>query len=144
MCDLGRAGGLRRPFQLRERYYRVRIFGIVSPLAALLLYALVYATLTAESANREKDWFFRLSLSILAMTVPFLVTLTGFQARPSERIAIATPAFADKESACWRRSFMARANCGLPGADPFRKRPECQKRARPHRVTPDFGTASSG
>jgi thiol-disulfide isomerase/thioredoxin len=56
--------------------YRVPISGIVSPLAALLLYALVYATLTGASADREKDWLFRLSLSTLAMTVPLLVTLT--------------------------------------------------------------------
>lgn len=55
--------------------YRVLISGIVSPLAALLLYALVYATLTAVSADREKDWLFRLSFSTLAMTGPFLVTL---------------------------------------------------------------------
>ena len=54
---------------------RVLISGIVSPLAAFCLYALVYATLTAASADREKDWLFRLSLSTLAMTVPFLVTL---------------------------------------------------------------------
>jgi len=56
--------------------YRVLIFGIVSPLAALLLYALVYATLTRFSADLEKDWAFRLSLSSLAMIVPFLFTLT--------------------------------------------------------------------
>lgn len=59
--------------------YRVLISGIVSPLAALLLYALVYATLTAASADREKDWLFRLSLSILAMTVPFLVTAASMR-----------------------------------------------------------------
>ncbi|MGA7138337.1 MAG: TlpA disulfide reductase family protein [Terriglobales bacterium] len=55
--------------------YRVLISGIVSPLAAFFLYALVYATLTAISADREKDWLFRLSLSTLAMTLPLLVTL---------------------------------------------------------------------
>jgi thiol-disulfide isomerase/thioredoxin len=55
--------------------YRVLITGIVSPLAALLLYALVYATLTQLSADREKDWLFRLSLSTLAMAVPFLITI---------------------------------------------------------------------
>jgi peroxiredoxin len=55
--------------------YRVLISGIASPLAAFLLYAVVYTTLTAISANHEKDWLFRLSLSALAMTVPFLVTL---------------------------------------------------------------------
>ena len=55
--------------------YRVLISGILSPLAALFLYALVYATLTSRSADLEKDWLFRLSWSTLAMTVPFLVTL---------------------------------------------------------------------
>jgi len=55
--------------------YRVLIAGVVSPLAALLLYALVYGTLTSASADRNKDWLFRLSVSTLAMTVPFFVTL---------------------------------------------------------------------
>jgi len=55
--------------------YRVLISGIVSPLAALFLYALVCAALTRSSADVEKDWLFRLTLSTLAMTVPFLVTL---------------------------------------------------------------------
>jgi thiol-disulfide isomerase/thioredoxin len=55
--------------------HRVLISGIVSPLAALFLYVLVYATLTRFSADLEKDWLFRLSLSTLAMIVPFLVTL---------------------------------------------------------------------
>jgi thiol-disulfide isomerase/thioredoxin len=55
--------------------YRVLISGILSPLAALFLYALVYGTLTRGSADRDKDWLVRLSLSTLAMTVPFLVTL---------------------------------------------------------------------
>jgi thiol-disulfide isomerase/thioredoxin len=55
--------------------YRVLVSGILSPLAALFFYGLVYATLTRGSVDREKDWLFRLSLSTLAMTVPFLVTL---------------------------------------------------------------------
>jgi thiol-disulfide isomerase/thioredoxin len=55
--------------------YRVLISGILSPLAAIFLYALVYGTLTRFSADREKDWLFRLSLSALAMTVPFFGTL---------------------------------------------------------------------
>ena len=54
--------------------YRVLVSGILSPLAALFLYRLVYMILTRGSADREKDWLFRLSLSTLAMTVPFLVT----------------------------------------------------------------------
>lgn len=55
--------------------YVVLICGILSPPAAVFLYALVYGTLTSRSADLEKDWLFRLSVSTLAMTVPFLVTL---------------------------------------------------------------------
>jgi thiol-disulfide isomerase/thioredoxin len=55
--------------------YRVLVAGILSPLAALFLYALVYSILTRASGDLEKDWFFRLSLSTLAMILPFLVTL---------------------------------------------------------------------
>jgi peroxiredoxin len=53
----------------------VLISGILSPLAALFLYALAYSILKRASADLEKDWLFRLSLSTLAMTLPFLVTL---------------------------------------------------------------------
>jgi len=56
--------------------YCVLAFGILSPPATLFLYALVYGTLTRASADREKDWLFRLTLSTLAMTVPFFVTLS--------------------------------------------------------------------
>ena len=55
--------------------YRVLVAGIVSPLAALFLYALVYSTLTYLSSDLEKDWLFRLSVSTLVMAVPFLFTL---------------------------------------------------------------------
>lgn len=55
--------------------YRVLISGILSPLACLVLYVLVYGILTRYSTDLEKDWLFRLSLSTLAMTVPFLITL---------------------------------------------------------------------
>src|SRR5215472_17395376 len=54
--------------------HRVFISGILSPLVALVFYSLDYATLTRFSTNPEKNWLFRLSLSTLAMTVPFLVT----------------------------------------------------------------------
>lgn len=57
--------------------YSVLISGILSPFAALFLYTVVYQTLTERSADLEKDWLFRLSVSTLAMTVPFFVTL-GF------------------------------------------------------------------
>ncbi len=55
--------------------YRLLFLGILSPLAAIFLYALVYSTLTRLSADLEKDWLFRLALSTLAMVVPFLVIL---------------------------------------------------------------------
>jgi peroxiredoxin len=55
--------------------YRVLISGILSPFAAVLLYVVVYGILTRNSTDLEKDWLFRLSLSTLAMTVPFLFTL---------------------------------------------------------------------
>jgi len=55
--------------------HRVLFSGILSPLVAVLLYVFVYATLTRFSADREKDWIFRLSLASLMMIVPFLVTL---------------------------------------------------------------------
>jgi peroxiredoxin len=55
--------------------YRVLIAGVVSPLAALFLYELVYSILKRFSSDLEKDWLLRLSVSTLAMTLPFLVTL---------------------------------------------------------------------
>ncbi len=55
--------------------HRVLIAGILSPFAALFLYAFVYNALTSRSADLEKDWLFRLSASTVAMIVPGLVTL---------------------------------------------------------------------
>jgi|SRR5579872_6615121 len=55
--------------------HRVLLCGILSPVLAVALYALVYATLTHYSANLEKDWLFRLSLSTIAMTIPSLATI---------------------------------------------------------------------
>ena len=55
--------------------YRVPICGVLSPLAALVFYAFVYSILTRVSSDLEKDWAIRLSLSTLAMIVPFLITL---------------------------------------------------------------------
>jgi peroxiredoxin len=62
-------------FMNRLSKYRVLIAGILSPFAAVFLYGLVYSTLTARSADLEKDWLYRLSMATLAMIVPFLVTL---------------------------------------------------------------------
>jgi thiol-disulfide isomerase/thioredoxin len=55
--------------------HRVLLCGILSPVLALILYALVYATLTRYSADLEKDWLFRLSLSTIAMTIPSFATI---------------------------------------------------------------------
>jgi peroxiredoxin len=55
--------------------HRVLIAGILSPLAAALFGMVVYAALTKASADRDKDFVFRLSLTTLAMAVPFITTL---------------------------------------------------------------------
>jgi len=55
--------------------HRVLLCGILSPLSAVLLYMFVYGVLTRYSADLEKDWRFRLSLSTIAMTIPFLATI---------------------------------------------------------------------
>ena len=55
--------------------YRVLVLGILSPIIAVLLSALVNGTLMHWSADPEKDWLFRLSVSTVVMVVPFVVTL---------------------------------------------------------------------
>jgi thiol-disulfide isomerase/thioredoxin len=52
----------------------VLICGILSPLLALAFYKLVYDVLKRLSTDLEKDWLFRLTVSTLAMTVPFFFT----------------------------------------------------------------------
>src|SRR5262249_46217462 len=52
----------------------VFICGILSPLLALALYRLVYDVLKRQSTDLEKDWLFRLTVSTLSMTAPFLIT----------------------------------------------------------------------
>jgi peroxiredoxin len=67
----------RKPMN-RLSKYRVLFAGIVSPFAAFLLYGIVYSVLTERSTDREKDWLFRLTLSTIALAVPFLITLALF------------------------------------------------------------------
>lgn len=55
--------------------YRVLVLGILSPVIAVLLSALVNGILMHWSADPEKDWLFRLSVSTVVMVVPFVVTL---------------------------------------------------------------------
>ena len=55
--------------------YRVLFLGILSPIMAVLLSALVNGALMRWSADTEKDWLFRLSVSTSVMVAPFAVTL---------------------------------------------------------------------
>ena len=59
---------------MKPSKHRVLLLGILSPVLAVILYALVYGVLTRFSHDLEKDWLFRLSASTLAMTIPFLFT----------------------------------------------------------------------
>lgn len=60
---------------MKRSKHRILLCGILSPVLALILYALVYGTLTRYSTNLEKDWLFRLFLSSIAMTIPFFITI---------------------------------------------------------------------
>lgn len=61
--------------------HAVLVSGILSPFFAIALYVVVYNVLTSRSADPEQDWFFRLSVSTVAMTVPFFGTsLLAFRA----------------------------------------------------------------
>ena len=55
--------------------YRTLVWGVISPILAILLYVLVYIILTRRSPDPEQDWLFRLSVSSLSMTLPFLIAL---------------------------------------------------------------------
>lgn len=54
--------------------HRVLFSGILSPFLAVFLSVIVNGILTTFSANPEKDWRFRLSVSTVVMAAPFLVT----------------------------------------------------------------------
>lgn len=55
--------------------HRILIAGLVSPLAAVVLYVVVYGTLTQLSKDHERDWLVRLTLSAAAMMLPAIVTV---------------------------------------------------------------------
>jgi peroxiredoxin len=59
----------------RTSKHSTLIAGIISPIAALFLYQVVYQFLTARSTDHSKDWLFRLSCATAAMLAPFLITL---------------------------------------------------------------------
>lgn len=54
--------------------YRVLISGILSPFLAVFLSATVGDVLLRFSTDPEKDWRFRLSVSTIVMTAPFIMT----------------------------------------------------------------------
>jgi len=51
------------------------IAGILSPILAAVVGRFVYSTLTRASTDRDGDYVFRLSMTALAMAVPFFITL---------------------------------------------------------------------
>jgi peroxiredoxin len=55
--------------------YRVLIMGILSPFLAIFLSVIVNDLLLRFSVDPERDWRFRLSVSTVMMTVPFIVAL---------------------------------------------------------------------
>jgi len=55
--------------------YRTLISGILSPALGAGLGILAYRTLTNASTDRDADFVFRLSMTTLAMVVPFAITL---------------------------------------------------------------------
>ena len=55
--------------------YRVLIAGLIAPPLAAFLGIYVYITLTRASADLNQDFFYRLTLVTLVMTLPFLLTL---------------------------------------------------------------------
>ena len=52
---------------------RVFVSGVIAPVASIILYVVVYSTLTSLSHNLKGDWLFRLSVSAIAMTLPSIV-----------------------------------------------------------------------
>jgi hypothetical protein len=54
--------------------FRVLIAGLLSPFAAAFLGMFVYSRLTRASTDRDADFMFRLSLTTLAMVLPFAAT----------------------------------------------------------------------
>jgi cytochrome c biogenesis protein CcmG, thiol:disulfide interchange protein DsbE len=55
--------------------YRVLVSGILSPFLAVFLNVIVNGILMRFSADPEKDWRFRLSISTVVMAAPVVVTL---------------------------------------------------------------------
>ena len=57
------------------RFNRLFVAGVVSPVASIVLYIVVYSVLTSASHNPKSDWLFRLSISTVAMILPSICVL---------------------------------------------------------------------
>ncbi len=57
--------------------YRTLVFGILSPILAAFLGSTAYTLLTRASENRDADFVFRLTMTTVAMALPFFVTLVS-------------------------------------------------------------------
>ena len=55
--------------------YRTLVSGLLSPILAAFLGSTVYTLLTRVSEDRDSDFVFRLTMTALAMAVPFFLTL---------------------------------------------------------------------
>ena len=55
--------------------YRVLIWGILSPILAILLSVVVNKALLGMTADPQRNWLFRLSASTVVMIIPFAITL---------------------------------------------------------------------
>lgn len=71
------------------RFNRVFVAGVLAPVASILLYVVVYSTLTSASHNLNRDWLFRLSASAFAMTLPSILALV-LAVRQSRRKPLTT------------------------------------------------------
>jgi peroxiredoxin len=55
--------------------YKTLILGILSPIFAAFLGSATYTLLTRASENRDADFVFRLTMTAVAMAVPFFITV---------------------------------------------------------------------
>ena len=57
------------------RKHRTLLVGILAPVASAFFGGACYMLLTRASQDRDSDWMFRLSMTALAMALPFVVTM---------------------------------------------------------------------
>src|SRR5262249_56908217 len=73
--------------------YRGLIWGLLSPFVARYGSKLVFGELTSHSANVDKDWQFRIAVTMVVIVAPFCVTLAlAIQDRHAQRLTTAARA----------------------------------------------------